>query len=253
MGSYDNGTAAGKGRSEYIWLPTEDGQAIPIGLHKNGQLYAIHSDHLGTPRLITDANNKPVWQWPYSAFGNNKPSGVLATTTENGQTSLKGTKPRVDFPLRDPGQYEDEETGMRHNMHRTYAQKLGRFPQPDPIGMAGGLNRFVYGENSPFMHTDPMGLQSRGRAVPTGPIPGMQPRPVDPSEPYGPTTTPGIPLPDLKLPPLMSGPIDLMRKMVDAMCKVDEKDKEICDKNLIADQDKCDDDYGNPPAAGLSC
>jgi len=110
-------------------------------------------------RRRNSSDKKPVWQWPYSALGNNKPSGVLTTTTENGQTGIKGTKPGVDFPLRDPGQYEDEETGMRHNMHRTYAQKLGRFPQPDPIGMAGGLNRFVYGENSPFMNTDPMGLQ----------------------------------------------------------------------------------------------
>lgn len=209
LGEYDNGSASGKGTTEYLWLPTEDGGAIPLGMYKGGRLFAIHSDHLGTPRLATDDGNKPVWQWPYSAFGNNKPTGVLATTTANGQTSTKGTKPAVDVPLRDPGQYEDEETGMRHNMHRTYAQKLGRFPQPDPIGMAGGINRFVYGENSPFMHSDPMGLQPVAAAggaagglglggLGLGGLGGASPRPVDPTDPYGPqhTPVPGISIPD---------------------------------------------------------
>jgi len=31
LGQYDNGTSAGEGRTEYIWLPLEDGSAIPIG------------------------------------------------------------------------------------------------------------------------------------------------------------------------------------------------------------------------------
>ena len=78
LGEYDNGSALGKGRTEYIWLPTEDGNAIPIGMYRNGKFFAIHTDHLGTPRLMTDQDNKPVWQWPYSAFGNNKPTGPAA-------------------------------------------------------------------------------------------------------------------------------------------------------------------------------
>ena len=77
LGEYGNGSAKGKGRSEYIWLPTEDQGAIPVGLYRNEHLYAIHTDHLGTPRLITNEQNQPVWQWAYSAFGNNKPTGVL--------------------------------------------------------------------------------------------------------------------------------------------------------------------------------
>ncbi|MGH6624940.1 MAG: DUF6531 domain-containing protein, partial [Burkholderiaceae bacterium] len=80
LGEYDNGSAKGKGRTEYIWLPTNDGNAIPIGMYRGSQFYAIHPDHLGTPRLITNEDNKPVWQWPYSAFGNNKPTGILKAT-----------------------------------------------------------------------------------------------------------------------------------------------------------------------------
>jgi YD repeat-containing protein len=97
MGEYDNGSAAGKGRTEYIWLPTDDGQAIPVGIFRNGKFFAIHTDHLGTPRLMTNEDNKPVWQWPYSAFGNNKPTGVLKATPNpkaaltNQPTLLKAT------------------------------------------------------------------------------------------------------------------------------------------------------------------
>ena len=49
LGEYDNGTADGKGRTEYVWLPTEGG-AIPVGLYREGRFYAMHSDHLGAPR-----------------------------------------------------------------------------------------------------------------------------------------------------------------------------------------------------------
>ncbi len=59
------------GRYEYIWLPTDAGDAIPIGLYK------IFSAHLGTPRIITDETNTPVWQWPYSAFGESSPTCVV--------------------------------------------------------------------------------------------------------------------------------------------------------------------------------
>ena len=68
LGEYGNGgnaSAASGGSAEYIWLPTGDGQTVPVGVVRGGQLYAVHSDHLATPRLITDSANQPVWQWPY--------------------------------------------------------------------------------------------------------------------------------------------------------------------------------------------
>ena len=49
LGEYDNGSAKGAGRSEYIWLPTEDqgGQsATPVGMFRNGRFFAVHADHL---------------------------------------------------------------------------------------------------------------------------------------------------------------------------------------------------------------
>jgi uncharacterized protein RhaS with RHS repeats len=78
LGEYGNGSSQTLGRSEYLWLPLEDGSTMPIGLYTNNRLHAVHADHLNTPRQITDDANKVAWQLPYSAFGDNKPTGVLA-------------------------------------------------------------------------------------------------------------------------------------------------------------------------------
>ena len=161
LGEYDNGSALGKGRTEYIWLPTEAGQAIPIGLYKNGKFYQVHSDHLGTPRLITDNTNTPVWQWPYSAFGNNKTTGALAATTgSNGQVTLKGTKAPVEVNLRFPGQYFDDESNLSYNYFRSYQPGTGRYSQPDPIGLRWWVEPICVGAKAtPLRWTDPRGLQ----------------------------------------------------------------------------------------------
>jgi RHS repeat-associated protein len=162
-GEYGNGGAASTGRTEYIWLPTDDGNAIPVGMFRSNRFYAIHSDHLGTPRLVTDDTAKPVWQWAYSAFGDNKPTGVLKVTT-NPNTAftsaplLAATNPAVVFNLRFPGQYADSETGLFYNYYRTYQPTQGRYTQADPIGLDGGWNRFGYVEANPLSWIDPEGL-----------------------------------------------------------------------------------------------
>ncbi|MBX3657122.1 MAG: hypothetical protein KF740_01680 [Ramlibacter sp.] len=162
LGEYDNGSAAGKGRSEYLWLPTDDGQAIPVGMFRNGKFFAIHTDHLGTPRLMTNEANQPVWQWPYSAFGNNKPTGILKATPNpkaaitNQPVLLKATAP-TEMNLRFPGQYADDEAGSFYNYQRSYLASQGRYTQNDPIGLAGGINTYGYVGGNPLMYTDPTG------------------------------------------------------------------------------------------------
>jgi uncharacterized protein RhaS with RHS repeats len=41
---------------------------------------------------------------------------------------------------------------------RAYDATVGRFTSVDPIGLAGGDNRFVYGNGDPLGHVDPEGL-----------------------------------------------------------------------------------------------
>ena len=164
LGEYDNGSASGTGRTEYIWLPTEDGSAVPVGMFRNSKFFAIHSDHLGTSRLMTDSLNKAVWQWPYSAFGNNKPTGVLKPTTSatgaftNQPVLLATQNPAAVLDLRFPGQMADVETGLFYNYFRTYRPADGRYTQNDPIKLEGGLNRFGYANQNALSYTDPRGL-----------------------------------------------------------------------------------------------
>ncbi|MRD46978.1 hypothetical protein GHT07_06795, partial [Caenimonas koreensis DSM 17982] len=226
LGEYDNGSAVGKGRTEYIWLPTQDGQALPVGMYRNGKFYAVHADHLGTPRLITDEANKPVWQWPYSAFGNNTPTGVLQATPNpkqaitNQPVLLKASKP-IEMNLRFPGQYFDAETGLFYNWHRLYGPKLGRYWQFDLTGLHGGINGFGYVGNAPLTNADPSGLQALmpvpgpgGLPIPAPiPTPNSSPRPIDPTEPGRLTYTPGINLPDLVLPPFISVPLHIVQML----------------------------------------
>ena len=172
LGEYDNGSAVGRGRMEYIWLPTEDGNAIPIALYRNAKFFAIHTDHLGTPRLVTDQDNKPVWQWPYSAFGQAKPTGVLKATPNPkaaimNPVLLKATNPQQELNFGFPGWYRDPETNTFYNHQRdAVSALLGRYYQMDPIGLAGGLNRPGYANQNPLSFIDPLGLVGESPVIP---------------------------------------------------------------------------------------
>lgn len=60
-------------------------------------------------------------------------------------------------PLRLPGQYFDDETGLHYNLFRYYAPECGRFVSQDPIGLKGGINLYQYAPN-PIRWIDPLGL-----------------------------------------------------------------------------------------------
>jgi RHS repeat-associated protein len=56
------------------------------------------------------------------------------------------------------GQRIDPETGgLYYYRARHYSPAWGRFLQPDPIGYAGGVNRYAYVGNDPLNATDPHG------------------------------------------------------------------------------------------------
>lgn len=114
---------------------------------------------------MTNDQNRPVWQWPYSAFGTTKPTGILKATAKpknamaNQPVMLKGTQPAQRLNLRHPGQYDDPETGTFQNGWRSYDYRIkGGYSQADPIGTRGGLNRFAYVEGNALSAIDPMGL-----------------------------------------------------------------------------------------------
>ncbi|MCG8711061.1 hypothetical protein JHU04_004417 [Brenneria sp. 4F2] len=48
--------------------------------------------------------------------------------------------------------------GLHYNLFRYYDPDCGRFTQPDPIGLAGGINLYQYAPNA-LSWIDPLGLQ----------------------------------------------------------------------------------------------
>jgi RHS repeat-associated protein len=65
----------------------------------------------------------------------------------------------IDNNFRFAGQYFDHETGLHYNYHRYYDPQTGRYLTPDPIGLAGGINLFLYANLNPINAIDPLGLK----------------------------------------------------------------------------------------------
>jgi len=134
----------------------------------------IHTDHLGTPHKMTDANQAVVWSAYYKPFG--AATVTVSTVTNN---------------LRFPGQYFDQETGLHYNYARDYNPVLDRYIEADPIGLRGGLNLYLYVSANSLRFTDRRGLLLGGNATignppglpgttigpPPGPVIGPQPPP----------------------------------------------------------------------------
>ncbi|KES12268.1 hypothetical protein SASC598O11_003020, partial [Snodgrassella alvi SCGC AB-598-O11] len=62
----------------------------------------------------------------------------------------------IEQNLRYQGQYLDRETGLHYNTFRYYDPDIGRFTQPDPIGLLGGFNLYQYAPNG-LTWVDPWG------------------------------------------------------------------------------------------------
>jgi RHS repeat-associated protein len=155
---------SGAAQADYIYL---NGRPVADLAPSSGTLYFMHDDLLGTPQLATDSSQNIAWQASYEPFG--KTSSVSGSITQN---------------LRLPGQYFDVESGWNHNGFRNYMPDLGRFTEPDPLGLRGSAlsyqlesgsvfssqsvfgaedgwtNPYVYVENSPISYVDLLGLQT---------------------------------------------------------------------------------------------
>jgi RHS repeat-associated protein len=159
IGEYDG---SGKLIEETIWLGD-----IPVATLQFGtsalKTYYVHTDHLNTPRRISNRNtNIIVWRWDSDPFGN-------GAAVQNPQGTVT-----VTYNLRLPGQYYMAETGLNQNYFRDYDPAVGRYVESDPIGQRtyfdfsklAGIARhrgywnhlYNYVDNDPVLAKDPRGL-----------------------------------------------------------------------------------------------
>jgi RHS repeat-associated protein len=130
---------------EIIWLGD-----MPIGINQNGSLHGILTDHLNSPRAVFEiSTQKTVWRWDAvdDAFGEK-----LALEDPDANSVL------FKFDMRFPGQLYDSESGLHQNGFRDYEAGGGRYIQPDPIGLNGGISTYGYVMGNPLLMSDPLGL-----------------------------------------------------------------------------------------------
>jgi len=125
---------------------------VPVSVTASvAKIYDIHADHLGTPRMVTDASGNAVWEWIGTPFGESLP---------NQNPSNTGVQNDFVMNLRFPGQVFDKETNLHYNYFRDYDPKAGRYVESDPIGLKAGVNTFGYVLGNPAALTDRFGLWS---------------------------------------------------------------------------------------------
>ncbi|MED9208477.1 RHS repeat-associated core domain-containing protein [Escherichia marmotae] len=122
--------------------------AAITGRGESRKIWYYHTDVTDTVQEVSAADGTLVWAGYQAGFGENR-----------GNISNSGAY--FEQPLRLPGQYFDEETGLHYNLFRYYAPECGRFISQDPIGLKDGLNPYTYPLN-PITDIDPLGLITCG-------------------------------------------------------------------------------------------
>lgn len=127
---------------EYIWL---DNLAVSVYDYTSGSAvrYDIHSGQLNEPLMLTKNNKGKAWD------GYLEPYGVAQLFTST---------PAISYPGRLPGQWLQSDLPQLHeNWFRDYDPTLGRYIEPDPLGLAGGPNAYAYVDGRPTEFIDPDG------------------------------------------------------------------------------------------------
>jgi RHS repeat-associated protein len=129
---------------------------FPQGEQIGGTNYFYTRDHLGSVREMTDSGGTIQARYDYDSYGrSSKLSGSLD----------------ADFGF--SGAFFHIASGLNLARFREYDPNLGRWLNPDPIGLAGGANLYSYVDNNPVNAVDPLGLfDIFGFGSATGATPG---------------------------------------------------------------------------------
>ena len=122
-----------------------------LGFETSGSTYFLLTDGLASVREVVGYNSGSS-QWEVQASYEFSEYGERISTVENGVSSSRTYVGGLS--VKD----EVSDIGLMLAGHRFFDPQLGRFLSRDPIGHAGGLNLYNYGDSSPVDNTDHTGL-----------------------------------------------------------------------------------------------
>jgi RHS repeat-associated protein len=147
----------GATQREYIWLNDTPVAVVDGVSTASPRLYSVLTDHLGRPARMVAQD----WSWAWDVIY--EPFGAVSYIWTNPET----------LDIRFPGQWFQLETGLAYNWHRHYDATLGRYIQPDPLGLPALLGQAPsthgYAGQNPLSYVDPSGLQQQKFPVPLNP------------------------------------------------------------------------------------
>ena len=114
-----------------------------IAMRKNGTLFSILKDHLGSVRGVLDQSGAVVASYEYLTYG--------------GLAAVKEPSPQFLSYLY-TGQEFDSEIGLYNYRTRFYSGELGRFLAIDPARQY--FSPYLYASNNPVLYVDPTGMFS---------------------------------------------------------------------------------------------
>ncbi|PIT61841.1 RHS repeat domain-containing protein [Snodgrassella alvi] len=137
----------GTNQHSSLYIYTDQNSYEPLArIDKRGndpeKVMYFHTDLNGCPEELTDENGKILWECSFQLWV---------------KRIHEIEHDPIEQNLRYQGQYLDRETGLHYNTFRYYDPDIGRFTQPDPIGLLGGLNLYQYAPNG-LTWIDPWGL-----------------------------------------------------------------------------------------------
>jgi RHS repeat-associated protein len=118
------------------------------------------SDHLGSPRVVTNPSAGVISRHDYMPFGEELGSGIGARTTGMGFMVTDGLRQKFTSKER------DLETGLDYFIARYYSATQGRFSGVDPLYIEmkrlpypQAWNLYAYTRNNPLKYVDDDGLE----------------------------------------------------------------------------------------------
>ncbi len=127
-------------------------------LSQTPQVSYLTTDHLATPRIITNENGEITGRKDYTAFGEE----IVSSQRAAGLGYSNPGQTRKGFT----GYEKDDESGLDFAQARYYKALHGRFTTVDPMNESASpdkpqtFNRYAYVTNDPLNYIDPSGLES---------------------------------------------------------------------------------------------